>query len=166
MSLLDQEKSMLDITKYDFTEFSSKLEEELNYIIVPENIITKAHPWMIKLQENTIVEVIEEEEKTETVAEDTRSLSSMPSISTPIVENKLRFNFDWSEQNVYDWFKSRNINDSIIACFTPCSASLLEQLYITLIEIPEFFHTILRADSKASLKDIVYFASELRQLFK
>ena len=157
---------MLDLTNYDFNEFLSKLEEELNYIIVPENIIIKSHPWMLPVQETAILEVLEEETKTDTANEDTISLSSMPSIASPLVENKLRFNFEWNEEHVYNWLKSRNINDSIIACFTPCSASLLEQLYITLIEIPEFFHTILRADSKASLKDIVYFASELRLLFK
>jgi hypothetical protein len=42
----------------------------------------------------------------------------------------------------------------------------LEQLYRTLKEVPEFFHSILRADTKASLRDIVFFTTELKQLFK
>lgn len=86
--------------------------------------------------------------------------------TTPELSYKIKFNMDWSEDNVNNWFKKRKISESIIEYLSPCNGNLLEQLYITLIEIPEFFHSMLRADSRASLKEIVYFASELRQLFQ
>ena len=81
-------------------------------------------------------------------------------------ESKIKIVSDWNEQEANLWFKNKKITNSILENLSPCDGKLLKQLHITLNEVPEFFHSILRADSKASLKDIVIFTGELRELFK
>ena len=138
------------------------MEEELKSIHVPDDFIIKAHPWM--LQQPKEIETSEEKTSAVELTEEIKNYQT--EINLPPFTNNVKFNLDWNEEDVNNWFKRRRINESIVECLTPCHGSLLKQLYITLIEIPEFFHSILRSDSKASLKDIVYFASELKLLFK
>ena len=73
---------------------------------------------------------------------------------------------NWSQDQVLKHFKSKKVNDKIMKYLLPCDGRLLEQLYITLKEVTEFFHSILRSDSRASLNGIVLFTAEFSQPFK
>ncbi len=95
--------------------------------------------------------------------ESNNSVSVNKETENKIVASSVQIiSYDWSQEQVVNYFKSKNVNDSIIENLMPCDGQLLEQLHQTL----KFFHSILRADSKASLRDIVFFTSVLKQLFK
>ncbi len=81
-------------------------------------------------------------------------------------EQKVKKVCNWTAQEANLWFKKKKITNLIFENLSPCDGKLLEQLHVTLNQVPEFFHSILRADSKASLKEIVTFTGELRDLFK
>jgi transcriptional regulator NrdR family protein len=132
-------KIYIDYTKYSFEECSSRLQKELkNY---------HDHDTALSTVSNNSAAVKKETENKSVVS------------SGQIISNK------WSEEEVVNYFKSKKVNDLIIENLMPIDGRLLEQLYRTLKEVPEFFHSILRADTKASLRDIVFFTTELRQLF-
>ena len=129
-------KIYIDYTKYSFEECSSRLQKELkNYD--PVNVLTTVS------------------NNSSAVKKDIENISAPTKIITS----------SWTQDQVVDYFKSKKVNDLIIENLMPCDGRLLDQLYRTLKEVPEFFHSILRADSKASLRDIVFFTTELRQLF-
>ena len=71
----------------------------------------------------------------------------------------------WTEIEVNKWLNDQNIKPTIIENISPCDGKLLDQLFQISKEVPEFFFSSLRADSKASLKDVAYFTSELKSLF-
>ena len=73
--------------------------------------------------------------------------------------------YQWNDDDVNNWLLNKNITLSIKENILPCDGRLLEQLYKMSIEVPEFFYTSLRTDTKANLKDIATFATELRLLF-
>ena len=62
-----------------------------------------------------------------------------------------------TQDQIVEYLKSKNANGSIILNLMPCDGDLLEQLFRTLKAATEFFHSTLRADSKTSLRDIVFF---------
>ena len=105
---------------------------------IDENIITKVKPIEPAVQQAIIVDV----------------------------SNSSKYPRTWSEEEVGIWFKNTKINVSITESLSPCDGRLLEQLYGTLIRVPEFFHSILHSDSNACLKDIVYFTAALAELFE
>ena len=131
-------KIYIDYTKYDFDECSARLQKELKNIQGEDNDVS-------------IVPAIKNE-----VAIEKTVINVAP---------KKFMTTNWTQEQVVEWFKSKKVNDLIIENLLPCDGQLLEQLYHTLKEVPEFFHSILRADSKASLRDIVFFTTELRYLF-
>ena len=71
---------------------------------------------------------------------------------------------EWVEIDVDNWFTEKKINNSIKANISPCDGKVLEQLFKMSIEVPEFFYSCLRNDTKANLKDLAFFATELRVL--
>jgi hypothetical protein len=132
-------KIYIDYTKYSFEECSSRLQKELKNF----------HDFNTY---STSVFNNKPFDKKEILK--TRNLPKQILVSS------------WSQDQVLKHFKSKKVNDKIMKNLMPCDGQLLEQLYITLKEVPEFFHSILRSDSRASLRDIVKFTAELRQLFK
>ena len=136
-------KIYIDFTKYEFQDCVERVKKEL---------------LMIKNQNS---EPVINEQKSEMANE----LIGKPESSIILASNNIKSIFNWSEADAEMWFNSKNMNASIKENFSPCDGRLLEQLYKMSIEVPEFFYTTLRTDTKASLKDIAYFSSELRLLF-
>ena len=146
MNLFLKDKTCLDYATLDIDEFIIKLKEELNRIKM--QVVTH----QIQPKPVDVYLTVKNEERTE-IKETTKT------------ENKKAI-CDWSKQEVDLWFKNKKITSSIVENLSPCDGNLLDQLHLTLNQVPEFFHSILRSDSKASLKDIVIFTGELRALFK
>jgi hypothetical protein len=133
-------KKYIDYTKYSFEECSSRLQKELKNIHDNDTALS-------------------------TVSKDTAAVKKdieNKSIASPSTTTISR---SWSQEQVINYFKSKNINDSIIEIL-PCDGMLLEHLYQVLEKAPEFFHSTLRADLKAGLIDILRFTFILKQLFK
>ena len=137
-----KDKLYIDLTKHEqFEDFASQLQSNLISIKVIGNNSNNAE----NLSHSNHIEM---------------------KVKAPVFKSKIRAPSSWTEEEVREWFNNKKIKDSIVQNLSPCDGSLLEQLYITLTEVPEFFHSILRSDSNASLKDIVIFTSALKTLFK
>ena len=139
-----EDKLYIDLNKHEkFEGFTSQLHDFIKSIRTADHIsITDKHK--VSLTHSLPVPVIK---------------SKVPSTERKAVSN-------WSEEQVKEWFNNTKISNLIAENLAPCDGVLLEQLYATMTEVPEFFHSILRSDSKASLKDIVVFTSALKALFK
>ena len=72
---------------------------------------------------------------------------------------------DWSELDVQNWLVTKKVATQIIEAITPCDGLLLVELFQILKTAPEFFYSNLRIESKASVKDLANFSSELRFIF-
>jgi hypothetical protein len=71
---------------------------------------------------------------------------------------------DWTETDVDNWFLEKKILYSIKQNISPCDGNVLGQLYKMSVDVPEFFYSCLRNDTKANLKDLAFFANQLRLL--
>ena len=69
---------------------------------------------------------------------------------------------EWTETDVENWFHEKKILYSIKQNISPCDGNVLGQLYKMSIDVPEFFYSCLRNDTKANLKDLAFFANQLR----
>ena len=131
-------KIYIDFTKYSFNEWSSRLQEKLQAIIAPT------------LQANEAP---------------TCEANVAPALQANIVISHNLSASNWTQDQVVNYFRSKKVNVTIIENLMPCDGGLLEQLHRTLKEVPEFFHNMIHTDSKANLRDIVIFTTELRRLF-
>ncbi len=105
-------KIYIDFTKYSFEECSSRLQKELKNI-------HDDHTALSTMSNKSAAIKKELENK---------------SIASPSTATMSR---SWSQEQVINYFKSKNINDSIIEIL-PCDGMLLEHLYQTLEKAPEF----------------------------
>jgi hypothetical protein len=132
-------KIYIDFTKYGFDECMTRLEKELKMFDQGDTKI---------IQQNDCIE------------QDTAE--KIPS-SELIVKKKSVYL--WTIEDTENWFNNKKIHSSIKENMSPCDGRLLEQLYKMSHEVPEFFYSTLRLDTKANLKDIACFTVELRLLF-
>lgn len=75
---------------------------------------------------------------------------------------------EWTENDVENWFKLVNLNNSFIHCaLCPCSGKLLCQLRQMQVHAPEFFFKSISPKSLNinDLKTIALFSLELCELF-
>ncbi len=79
--------------------------------------------------------------------------------------NKENHVYSWSKEDVYNWFNDRKIDSSIKESLTPCDGKMMAELYKISQDNSDFFLSTLYSDSKARLKDIVFFRIELKSLF-
>ena len=122
---------------------------------------------MIRLKNELIL--VEKDENCSTIkTADPRLEENFTSFA--VTPNDFEYNnkpvINWTEVEVNLWFKNRNISFYITDNLSPCDGKILEQLYQMSKEVPEFFYSTLRADAKANIRDIAYFTSELRNIFK
>lgn len=147
-------KIYIDFTKYDFEECTSRLRKELSNIRNEndkrEKKIEEVHQISNKIEEDIVI--------VEDTIIDTK-------IFINSVKEKNENAYYWTEAEVGNWLNEKKIKTSIIENIAPCDGKLLQQLYQISKEVPEFFYSSLRADSKASLKDVAFFTSELKSLF-
>ena len=72
---------------------------------------------------------------------------------------------EWVETDVDKWLKDKNIHSAIIESVEPCNGKLLFSMYKMFESAPEAFYASLNKKSQLTLRDLVYFSSELRSLF-
>lgn len=128
-------KIYIDFTKHEFDVCMDRLKKELSLSTAVNSNIDKKETNVRKLSANREDDGYEDK------------ISS------------------WNQVETENWFKNRRISIPIRENMSPCDGRLLSQLYKMSNEVPEFFYSTLRSDTKASLKDIAIFASELDLLF-
>ena len=180
-------KIYIDFTKYDFEECSSRLRKELSNIKNDKNVEKTDKKINKILKENDSEDLKKEAEIVileDNIIETKKELSQINKINetdaSKLIHEKKSFEsvsnsvnyfeknisaFYWTEEQSMNWLIKQKIKPSIIESIAPCDGKLLQQLYQMSEEVPEFFYSSLRADTKASLKDVAFFTSELKSLF-
>ena len=106
-------KIYIDFTKNTFNECSSRLQKELkNFQTINET--TEATVLNKNLIDKKIIEN-----------------------NNSVTPHKTVFSSNWTQDQVLKYFRSKNVNDTIIENLKPCDGCLLEQLFRTLKEVPE-----------------------------
>jgi hypothetical protein len=72
----------------------------------------------------------------------------------------------WSEKQVEDWFKEKNVNTEIVSIIRPCDGELLHQLYTMLVGAPEFFYQSISKKNTVDLRTALVFSLCLKKLFE
>jgi hypothetical protein len=72
----------------------------------------------------------------------------------------------WSEAEVRRWANEKNFNPTLLSCIMPCDGIVLEQYYMMLKNVPEFFYSSLSANGPVKLRDSAVFVAELKRLFE
>lgn len=73
---------------------------------------------------------------------------------------------NWTEQDVKRWANEKNLSPEVTKNILPCDGHVLQQYYLMLNNVPEFFFSSLNSNgNKVSLRDSGHFVSELRKLF-
>ncbi|CAF0705631.1 unnamed protein product [Brachionus calyciflorus] len=73
---------------------------------------------------------------------------------------------NWSEEKVEDWLRKKEFNEIIRQNIVPSNGKILKQLLDMLINAPEFFYSSISSNNGTTTRDVAYFASELKVLFK
>jgi hypothetical protein len=133
-----------------------------NEIYDPESINNKKNNYKNEIKEETFNNSVTTVEPKKQTISLTGTLSKPKRELTKVEKSSVYY---WTEAEVDKWLNDQNIKASIIENISPCDGKLLDQLHQMSKEVPEFFFSCLRADSKASLKDVAYFTSELKSLF-
>lgn len=73
----------------------------------------------------------------------------------------------WTDEQINTWLTEKEFNTSLVENISPCNSALLEQYYVMLNSVPEFFYNALvNKNSDIKLRDYAYFVCELRKLFE
>ena len=72
----------------------------------------------------------------------------------------------WTEWQVRQWAIEKKFNQKLVESIMPCDGKVLEQYYMMMRNVPEFFFNSLNTKGLVSLRDSGYFASELKKLFE
>lgn len=72
----------------------------------------------------------------------------------------------WTEEKVEKWINDKKFNEKIANNLLPCNGKMLKQLNEMLYDAPEFFYSSINSDKTISLRDVLYFTTELKYLFK
>lgn len=93
------------------------------------------------------------------IAPQVPGLNAIPSKSDlDLVQN-------WNQNQVEQWFKTKNFNEVIFKNVLPSDGKNLKQLYEMLLSAPEFFYSSISSKGSVPTRDVLFFSNELRNLF-
>lgn len=143
-------KIYIDFTKFDFAECMRRLKKELVVIYdqVYNILLTNSKDVMTSSTTSSIIS------------------APSPSIMNASWTEEIERGADrWAEENVNKWLDEKNFHSVIVDSVRPCDGKLLYSMYKMFESAPESFYASLNKNNAVNLRDLVYFSTELKQLF-
>ncbi len=100
--------------------------------------------------------------------DDTNFVKAVNNLTTTMQPIKEETNglLKWTESDVENWIKDKNVNKDILDNVLPCNGKLLNQLYKMKQEAPEFFYNSITSKKSIPTREVAMFTLELDNLFK
>jgi hypothetical protein len=149
----------VDFTKYEFDECLRRLSKEI--VVVYEQVYNLSSDRdefrnMPMVSEETIEHVPSELGMTSW-----SNLSLMISSRSGDIADKT----EWTATDVDKWLDEKQFHEDVIRSVRPSNGKLLYSMYKMLETAPEAFYASLNKSSSVTLRDLVYFSSELKNLY-
>lgn len=143
-------KIFIDFTKYDFDECTKRLMKEIVAVFS---------------QKYSFEKDLSLEESSQLGSRGSSSSSANLSALITSLNSELNTETDWTENDVDKWLMEKKFNSFIIESIRPSDGKLLYSMFKMFETAPESFYSSLNRNGHITLRELVYFSTELKNLF-